>query len=232
MKSSIYFALAVFAVLFLVLFAAACPQEGRKRNDAGKKSENKIERVVTAKSLFVTATVDADVSAVRQVVTEYFVGSGKRWQKKFDNIVAHTKQAGGFPENDRLEHDSQNLSDNKPLVDYLKLPPNVRENDLFLYDVLHNFWESPDYHCDGQPAKFRTDFIVHLERTGEKGARIEIIQFQPSVLCGEVFLFERHGPGWFKNMKWVSPTVKDSEDLLGTIIDAVKEHSQSAQPAT
>lgn len=219
MKILTYFVLLVMALMLLLFSVIACAQQGKKEKKSAKKTANKIERVSSGQSLFVMETLDSGIITVKQVIIDLFASAQKHQQKKFDNFDVFNKQSEGFPNDTRLRDYSQ---ENNSLAKYISISQSAKENDLYLCDVLHQFWESTEYTCNGRPAKFQTNFIVHLEPKGPKQTLIEIIQFQPNVWCGQEYYAGHHGLGWYNNTKWVSPTVKDSQELLEMIVGSVK----------
>lgn len=219
MKTLVYLASAVIVALFILLPIISCAQQDGKEKKPIKNDGNKIERISAEQAAPIADVVKVDISTVRERITELFPDSYKQnKQSNLDSFTAFTKQHDIFPSDFQMQHFSSN---NKQLAQYLNLPTVQKEYDLYLYDVMHEFWESPEYLCKGHPAKFQTNFIVHLELKEDGKTQIEIIQYQPNVWCGNEFYIGRHGPGWFDNIKWVAPTIRDSQELLQAIVSRV-----------
>lgn len=221
MKAFVYLPTSMILVLFILFSITSCTDQDEKEKAADKDAKNKIERVEPEQDTPITDVVKVGILIVRQRITELFPDSHKQNKQSYlDRFIVFTKEHDVFPSDFQMQHFASN---NKQLAQYLGTPTARKENDLYLFDALGEFWESPEYLCKGQPAKFRTNFIVHLELTKGGETLIEIIQYQPNVWCGNEFYIGRHGPGSYDNIKWVSPTIKESRELLQFIVNKVKD---------
>jgi hypothetical protein len=109
-----------------------------------------------------------------------------------------------------------NSEGNPALARYAELPPEAKALDLYLHDPLDRYWAS-EYTIDGVPVKFRCDFIVHMEKA-DGGTRVEVIEYLPRVWPRDHFqLLGNHGPGRYRDIRKVEPTVRDREEMLAAV---------------
>ena len=109
-----------------------------------------------------------------------------------------------------------NSDGNPALARYAALPAEARALDLYLHDPLDRWWTS-EYVADGSPVKFRCDFLLHLE-PADGGTRVEVVEYLPRVWPRDHFqLLGHHGPGRYRDIRRVAPTVRDREDLLAAV---------------
>jgi hypothetical protein len=102
------------------------------------------------------------------------------------------------------------------LQDYLNLPRSTRRNDLYLYSVMDLFWPS-EYQYQGRPAKFYSDFLLHLSEISDSETTVEVFEFLPRVWVGESFQLGAHGPCMCWDQRWVQQTKQDRIALLSAI---------------
>ena len=121
-------------------------------------------------------------------------------------------------------------SDNPGLARYALLPPDAKALDLFLHDPLDRYWTS-EYELDGVPVRFRCDFILHLEPAADGGTRVEVIEYLPRVWARDHFLLlGRHGPGRYRDIRRVKPTVRDREELLAIVREVIADSRTNRYP--
>lgn len=221
MKILDYLSLVVVATFFILPPISGCAQQQeRKEKKPDKMDKNRIERISQEQPTTISTIMDADTPTIRHAVINRFEELQKQHKEKFGYFDVCTKDSQIFPEDIQMK---AYISNNKSLANYLMLPASAREQDLYVYNVSGDYWITTDeYHCNGEPAKFQSNFLIHLSRKRQKQTMIEIIQYQPNVWCGREFYEGRHGPGWYNNVKWVSPTKKDSQELLQAIGIAIK----------
>ena len=109
-----------------------------------------------------------------------------------------------------------NAEGNPALARYAALPAEAKTLDLYLHDPLDRYWTS-EYAMAGEPVKFRCDFLLHLEPV-DGGTRVEVIEYLPRVWPRDHFqLLGNHGPGRYRDIRRVEPTVRDREELLAAV---------------
>ena len=104
---------------------------------------------------------------------------------------------------------------------YVRIPAELRARDLYLYEPSGDyFWES-EYFYQGQAAKFRCSFFIHLEPAGGKGTRVEIFEYQPTIWVGEYFGMSAHAvlPTMLHDIRAAQATTKDRKEVLLMIED-------------
>lgn len=110
---------------------------------------------------------------------------------------------------------------------YVAIDPASRKRDFYLTPPAacppdssgdtDCYWES-EYQYQGQPAKFRCSFIIHLEPQSKNATRISILEYLPEVWAGKEFAILGHaGPGFYRDIRTVPPTNLDRVDLLKII---------------
>jgi len=114
-----------------------------------------------------------------------------------------------------------NLSRSPWMERYLNLAEAARNQDLYLYSVTDLFWPS-EYLYQDQPAKFRSDFVLHLEPLGDTTTRAEVFEYLPAIWVGKSFQLGAHGPCMCRDQRWVKQTLGDRVALLESIRDAIE----------
>lgn len=109
-----------------------------------------------------------------------------------------------------------NAEGDPALARYAELPAESKALDLYLHDPLDRYWTS-EYEMEGAPVKFRCDFFLHLE-PADGGTRVEVLEYLPRVWPRDHFqLLGNHGPGRYRDIRRVEPTVRDREELLAVV---------------
>ena len=105
---------------------------------------------------------------------------------------------------------------------YARIPAELRNRDLYLYEPSGDyFWES-EYFYEGQPAKFRCSFLIHVEPAGDSGTKVEIFEYQPTIWVGEYFGMSAHAvlPTKLHDIRPAQPTTMDRKEVLQMIQEA------------
>jgi hypothetical protein len=109
-------------------------------------------------------------------------------------------------------------ADNPALGAYAAADAAERRRDFFLSDLSDEYRPS-EYFWRGRPAPFQTDFIVRLQPAAAGGTRLEIVEYRPRVRLGKRFdLRGHHGPGFYCDIRFVAPTVRDRRELLALVV--------------
>jgi hypothetical protein len=61
---------------------------------------------------------------------------------------------------------------------FLLMPPYATPE--VTTDPQDYYWDS-EYYCNDRPAKFRSQFVIHIQPQGITSTRIDVIEFQPEV---------------------------------------------------
>jgi hypothetical protein len=113
--------------------------------------------------------------------------------------------------------------DDPALAAYAALDHGQRQRDFYVFDLSDTYWTS-EYVWRGRPARFKTDFIVHVADADAGGARVEVAEYRPRVNLGEYFdLRGHHGPGFYDDVRFVAPTTRDREELLELVVGLLAE---------
>lgn len=138
---------------------------------------------------------------------------------------------GRFPVDSVLAQYAE-TENSSTLKEYVSLNPNLRKNDYYLaYFGLENlglggnsYWYS-EYYYQGQPAKFKTDFLIHLESFGDSSTKVKIFEVTPTIIVGQRFELFGHAivsPHFGEDRRIVAPTISDRVELLDKIRQAVQ----------
>jgi hypothetical protein len=106
---------------------------------------------------------------------------------------------------------------------YLELPANRKKDDLYLFEPTGDYYWPSEYFYRGEPAKFRSSFILHLEPQASQ-TKMEIIEYLPEIWAGEKFDWSAHAgpiPGFFHDIRIVAPTTADRTEVLKKIQEAL-----------
>jgi len=108
--------------------------------------------------------------------------------------------------------------DDPALAAYAALDDRQRRRDFYVFDLSDTYWTS-EYVWRGRPARFKTDFIVHVADADAGGTLVEVLEYRPRVSLGEHFdLTGHHGPGFYDDVRFVAPTTRDREELLEMVV--------------
>lgn len=136
---------------------------------------------------------------------------GSRWDHFF-LFRNEGPQLSVFPGDDQIRLTAgANLS----ILKYLEIAPALRSRDLYLNEP-----SLEQYVADGQQAKFRCAFLIHLEPAGSAGTRLEIFEYQPTLWAGERLGFSAHAlpvPVWLHDIRFVDATTGEREEVLRLI---------------
>ena len=148
-----------------------------------------------------------------------FFGSKSPKPKPFDRFKLAKLGDEYFPQDFQLKHY------NDPLLNtYVAIAQSLKQYDLYLYDHSdaddsESYWTSEYYYNDAT-ARFRCNFIIHLESKDNDSTRVEIFEYVPRVWLGKKFSMGPHGPGMHLNIRDVESTTKDRVELLKLIKEA------------
>ena len=136
----------------------------------------------------VERTIGANIDELREVLLER--SSGQHYSEE---IVDRFPYLGAFlivgSDNDLFLDDGSirvNFDRSPWMETYLDMGQEQRARDLYLLSVMDLFWAS-DYEYEGEPAKFYTDFFLHLEPVSENATRVEVFEFLPRIWVGKSF---------------------------------------------
>ncbi|HLQ23135.1 MAG TPA: hypothetical protein VK132_08005 [Gemmatimonadales bacterium] len=106
---------------------------------------------------------------------------------------------------------------------YVAIAPDLRRDDLFLYEPTGDYYWNSEYWYEGAPARFRCSFIIHVE-PASAGTRVEIFEYQPTIWVGERFGFSAHAvlPVSFHDIRPAEPTTADRGEVVKLIEAAVQ----------
>jgi hypothetical protein len=173
----------------------------------------------------INAVIDQGLDGAQAKIRRTFVAPKVDQSKgKFAGFVLHAANDPIFPDDAQLQLASPK---NPSLAAYVAVNPEARKWDFYLTppvvgpaDSSGNtdyYWTS-EYQYRGQPVKFRSNFIIHLEPQSNMATRVSILEFQPEIWIGKEFdLLGHSGPGFYRDIRIVEPTNSDRADLLNFI---------------
>ncbi len=106
---------------------------------------------------------------------------------------------------------------------YARLPSELRTQDLYLYEPSGDYYWDSEYFYNGQPAKFRCSFLIHLEPAGTSSTKVEVFEYQPEIWVGEYLGLSAHAvlPAMLHDIRSVEATTTDRKAVL-TMIETAK----------
>ena len=181
----------------------------------------------------VAAELPGDIDRVAAAISETFnvwadfdrPGQIGKYQNKFP-YGSHWSRFFLFPKAD-AQHSSF-PSDQEILLDrgvdafverYVRIRPELRSRDFYLYEPTgDHYWQS-EYFYQGNAAKFRCSFLIHLEPAKNSGVKVEIFEYQPTVWVGEYLGMSAHAilPTMLHDIRPVQPTTSDRKEVLQLI---------------
>src|SRR5215510_6425448 len=107
---------------------------------------------------------------------------------------------------------------------YVELPANRKKDDLYLFEPTGDYYWRSEYFYRGEPARFRSSFILHLEPQANDQTKIEIMEYLPEIWVGEEFGWSAHAgplPGFFHDIRMAAPTTADRTEVAKKIEEAL-----------
>ena len=198
-------------VLLAVLIAAFC------LSLYAFTHQKRITRRTNLNLTSVSAIFPMDQNGVTKAIIKMFREGKPPPTGKFSHFSLAQVGEEHFPEDYQLssyQHDES-------LRRYLSIDVARCRFDFYLYDFSdadnrEDYWAS-DYYRGSEPVPFRCNFIIHHEPEGAEHTKVEIFEFAPRVWVGKKFGFERHGPGFYLDIRKVDPTTSDRVDLLALL---------------
>jgi hypothetical protein len=111
---------------------------------------------------------------------------------------------------------------------YVRISPEFRTRDLYLYEPSGDFYWESEYFYQGHAAQFRCSFLIHLEPAGNSGTKVEVFEYQPEIWVGEYFGLSAHAvwPTMLHDIRSVETTTLDRKAILTVIQTAQSLPSQ------
>jgi len=183
----------------------------------------RIRRHTNLNLASVSAIFPVDQNGVTKAIIKMFREGNPPRTGKFSHFSLAQVGEEQFP----ADYQLSNYQDDESLRRYLSIDVARRRLDFYLYDFSDadnrkDYWTS-DYYCGSDPVLFRCNFIIHQEPEGAEHTKVEIFEFAPRVWVGKKFGFERHGPGYYLDIRKVDPTTSDRVDLLALLKEALQK---------
>ncbi len=114
---------------------------------------------------------------------------------------------------------------------YVHIPAQLRARDVYLYEPSGDYYWDSEYFYQGQPAKFRCSFLIHLEPAQNAATKVEIFEYQPIIWAGEYIGLSAHAilPTKLHDIRPVETTTADRQALLAMIQRASSRDAQHPQ---
>lgn len=131
-----------------------------------------------------------------------------RLEEPFNHFVV-----GEMPTDSQLIYFAK-LVDDKLLLKYAEMAPQMRRDDLYLWDPLGRSWHSEQ---SSAGENFYSNFIVHLIEDGSDATIVSILEFGQMDSVGRSLKWTAHTgpiPALMNNVKPVPETRSDREKLL------------------
>jgi hypothetical protein len=205
-------------------------------------ASKKIEKHGPATPQSVAAVIPGGIDEATQAIRDTFnnwadldihrpPGTPRTYKSKFpfqsqwDHFYLFRKNDPVFPS----DEDILLTGKTNPLVKrYVQIPPALRVHDLYLNEPSYEYWWASEYFADGEPAKFRCAFLIHIEPASETSTQVEIFEYHPTLWAGETIGFSAHSlpvPTTLHDIRPVDATTSDRAQVLQMIQDAAaKRH--------
>jgi len=106
------------------------------------------------------------------------------------------------------------------LKPYKQLPANERDRDLLLREATGDLYWNSEYAGKSGAVKFQCEFILHFKESAGGATTVQVFEKVPSVWPGMYWTFGHSGPGWYRDIRFVEPTVQDRVSVLD-MLDAI-----------
>jgi hypothetical protein len=177
----------------------------------------RIKRKTNLNLAEVSSILPVDQNEVIKAITRMFRDGKAPPTGKFSHFSLAQVGEEQFPADYQLSH----YQDDQLLSRYLSIAVARRRLDFYLYDFSdadnqNDYWTS-DYYRGSEPVLFRCNFIIHHEPEATGHTKVEIFEVAPRIWVGKKFGLERHGPGFYLDIRKVDPTTSDRVDLLALL---------------
>jgi hypothetical protein len=177
----------------------------------------RIKRKTNLNFAPVSSIFAVDQKEVIEAITKMFRDGKPPLTGKFSHFSLAQVGEEQFPADYQLSH----YQDDESLRRYLSIDVARRLLDFYLYDFSDadnpkDYWTS-DYYRGSEPVPFRCNFIIHHEPEDAGHTKVEIFEVAPRIWVGKKFGFERHGPGFYLDIRKVDPTTSDRVDVLALL---------------
>jgi hypothetical protein len=181
----------------------------------------RIKRKTNLNFASVSSAIPVDQNSVTKAITRMFRDGKPPPTGKFSHFSLAQVGEEQFP----ADYQLSNYQEDELLRRYLSIDVARRRLDFYLYDFSDadnrkDYWTS-DYYRGSEPVLFRCNFIIHHEPEGAGHTKLEIFEYAPRVWVGKKFGFERHGPGFYLDIRKVAPTTSDRVELLALLEQAL-----------
>lgn len=178
-----------------------------------------MERKGAAQQLVIEKTFPVRLTPLREAILRTFAG----YRAPVAAPFALMKLTELKPPNYTPDWLVTTVDSNRFLGSYKQMDPARKQNDLLLEEPIGDaYWDS-EYVSGKGPAKFRCGFIIHMEETPDSATRVQVYEKVPQVWAGMYWTFGHSGPGEYRDIRFVDPTVKDRLGLLEVLTAIVSE---------
>jgi hypothetical protein len=199
----------VFPVIIVAGFGLSCL----------RTQGNKLEKRPSATVSSVDLVVPVALNVTREIINQSFNQGSDLGRNIANRFPAESKFHRFYLYgNDRIPSETQ-LRERSTLDAsirrYLEIDSMLRKDDLFLSEPSGDYYWHTEYYLNGESAKFKCEFIIHLEQTGSSQTKIEVLEYFPRVWAGKKFVALGHsGPGYYQDIRDVEPTTADRVEVL------------------
>ncbi len=181
----------------------------------------RVEKRAAQELAFVEETVALSLAEVKGRLHRFATEGRMPLAPPFHQFRLEPQGGTVFPDEASLRDQA---ADNPALARYVALDSALRASDFYLFDVSDTFWAS-EYVYRGEPARFKTSFILHLSASGPGGAdtTLEAIEYLPVVWLGDRFGLGHAGPAFLNDVRRVAPTTQDRVALLKQLTRVLRE---------
>ena len=176
-----------------------------------------VQRTGAAQSTIVERTYGLPVAALRGPVLHVFDVRPRLVPSPFKEMMAVELRPPSYTS----EWVETFVDPGEFLKPYKQLPASERDQDLLLREATGDLYWNSEYTGESGAVKFQCEFILHFKESAGGATTVQVFEKVPSVWPGMCWTFGHSGPGWYRDIRFVEPTVQDRVsvlDMLDTVV--------------
>ena len=175
-----------------------------------------VQRTGATQTTIVERTYRMPVAALREAVLHVFAVWPRRVPSPFKEMMVVELRPPSYTS----EWAETFVDPGEFLKPYKQLPASERDQDLLLLEATGDLYWNSEYAGESGAVKFQCEFILHFKESAGGATTVQVFEKVPSVWPGMYWTFGHSGPGWYRDIRFVEPTVQDRVSVLD-MLDAV-----------
>jgi hypothetical protein len=168
-----------------------------------------VQRTGERQATIVERTYRLPVAALRETVLRIFAARPRWLPFPFKDMMAVELKPPSYAS----EWAATFVDPGEFLKPYKQLPASERDQDLLLREATGDLYWNSEYTGQSGAVKFQCEFILHFKESAG-GTTVQVFEKVPSVWPGMYWTFGHSGPGWYRDIRFVEPTVQDRVSAL------------------